>query len=134
MHVRKADYYKVYQKGSFHRLVLKKTDKPGPTVPIQGSTESSSDRLTASLADQLTSVSCWRQLIMSADQNHMGVEACVMKVTPWLVSRCARVVSAKAKPGVYTPPALGSLRTRTLYLSRPTTCTAFQPGQAGSRL
>ncbi len=59
----------------------------------------------------------------------MCLDDSVMKVTPWLVSRCARVVSAKAKPGVYTPPALGSLRIRTLYLSRPTTRNAFQPGQ-----
>jgi hypothetical protein len=57
MHVRKADYYKVFQKESFNRLVLQKTDKPGPTVPFKGSAESSRDSLTASLADQLTSVS-----------------------------------------------------------------------------
>jgi hypothetical protein len=62
LHVRKADYYKVFQTESFHRLVLQKTDKPGadkpgPTVPFKESAEYSSDRLAAFLADQLTSVS-----------------------------------------------------------------------------
>ena len=65
---------------------------------------------TASLSsDQLTPPVDQLAIHKQQSADYMLVVASVVKVTPCSVSRWARVVSAKANPGVYTPPALGNL-------------------------
>ena len=65
---------------------------------------------TASLSsDQLTPPVDQLAIHKQQSADYMLVVASVVKVTPCSESRWARVVSAKANPGVYTPPALGNL-------------------------